>query len=102
MQVTSDSLFHFTTSLKKLKGIIKEKFRVSYCAERCKLNYETHQSIYPMVSFCDIPLSIARNHLRSYGEYAIGLNKQWGITNKLNPVVYVEANSILAADSEYN
>lgn len=97
MQVTADSLFHFTTSLRKLEGIIRDKFRISYCAERCKLDYETHDSVYPIVSFCDVPLSMAKN-LRSYGDYAIGLTKQWGIANQLNPVVYVEANSILASD----
>jgi hypothetical protein len=51
-----------------------------------------------MISFCDIPLSLAKQHISKYGKFAIGLSKEWGITNRLNPVLYIESNSIIAND----
>jgi hypothetical protein len=51
-----------------------------------------------MISFCDIPLSLAKEQISKYGGYAIGMSKEWGITNRLNPVLYVEKNSIIAND----
>ena len=98
MQVTSDTLFHFTTSLKNLKDILSKKFLLTYCHEKYLLDYETHDSYYPMVTFCDIPLSLAKDHIEKYGSYAIGMTKEWGIKNNLNPVVYIEKDSLLAKD----
>jgi hypothetical protein len=51
-----------------------------------------------MISFCDIPLSLAKDQILNYGSYAIGMSKEWGIANRLNPVLYVESNSIIASD----
>jgi len=85
MAISSNSLFHYTDSINALKGILKNGFRLSYCLEEFMA--------YPMVSFCDIPLSHAKEHFKNYGNYAIGMKLQWGIENKLNPVLYVEKNS---------
>lgn len=52
--------------------------------------------IFPMVSFCDIPLSHSRAHRDAYGDYVIGLTKTWGETNRLNPLVYISSGSDLA------
>jgi len=98
MQVTSDTLFHFTPSLKNLKNILSKKFQLTYCHEKYLLDYETHNSYYPMISFCDIPLSLAKNQIERYGSYAIGMTKDWGTNNNLNPVVYLEKDSLLSKD----
>jgi uncharacterized protein YqgV (UPF0045/DUF77 family) len=98
MQVTSDTLFHFTTSLKNLKNILSKKFHITYCREKYTLNNETHDYYFPMVSFCDIPLALAKDQIDKYGSYAIGMTKEWGIKNKLNPVVYIEKDSLLGND----
>ncbi|MCE7059210.1 abortive infection system antitoxin AbiGi family protein [Dyadobacter sp. CY343] len=66
----------------------------------------------PMVSFCDIPLSSIRDHLETYGfeykyenfgrekskkiGYAIGLTKEWGKRNDMNPLLYLVFGSNLA------
>jgi len=49
-----------------------------------------------MVCFCDIPLSQTKRHSKNYGSYAIGLTKKWGMTNKINPVIYAYPNSTTA------
>jgi len=46
-----------------------------------------------MVSFCDIPMSEIKNHISKYGSYGIGLTREWGQKNNLNPVFYVDKNS---------
>lgn len=47
----------------------------------------------PMVSFCDIPLSQIKDHIRKYGSYGIGLTKEWAKSNRLSPVQYVAADA---------
>jgi hypothetical protein len=98
MQVTSDTLFHFTSSLKNLKNILDIKFRLTYCHEEYFLTNKKQSSYYPMLSFCDIPLSLAKNQIKKYGPYAIGMSKDWAMKNNLNPVVYIEKDSLLAKD----
>ncbi len=51
---------------------------------------------FPMVCFCDIPLSQASEHMRSYGQYAIGMSKDWGIRSGIAPVLYTYDSSPLA------
>ncbi len=98
MQVSSDNLFHFTTSLKNLESILTKKFQLSYCKESFTTMDEIQSYYFPMVTFCDIPLSLAKDHIKKYGSYAIGLAKEWGIKHRLNPVIYVEKGSIIAND----
>ena len=98
MQVTSDSLFHFTSSRKNLESILTKKFQLSYCKEEFTIVDETQSYHFPMVTFCDIPLSLTKDHIKKYGCYAIGLSKQWGVKNQLNPVIYVEKGSVIAND----
>jgi len=51
---------------------------------------------FPLISFCDIPLSQASKHMTTYGNYALGLNKEWGIRNGVAPVLYCYPNSTAA------
>lgn len=73
-----------------VKKILKDGFWPRYCLE--DLSWYIHNVDYvafPMVCFCDIPLSRIRNHVNFYGEYGIGVTKSWAIKNKLNPVSYL-------------
>jgi len=110
--LSSNSLFHFTSKAEYLIGILKNDFIPRYCYEETTLNKDLNRGkllgALPMVCFCDIPLGQITNHLATYGSYGIGMSKEWGIKNKLNPIIYINENSKLAnsfgliTDSIYN
>jgi hypothetical protein len=91
----ASSLFHFTNSIDILQSILKDGFWPRYCLEDVQwqghVNYEF--VAYPMVCFCDIPISRIAEHVAFYGSYGIGLTKQWGIKNNLNPVIYFSGDN---------
>jgi len=94
--VSSNALIHFTNDKERLKSIFLENFRVGYCKEAPTLGGFGTTCYVPMVSFCDIPLSQIKDHISKYGEYGIGLTREWGIRQKLNPVLYLEPSSLLS------
>lgn len=96
MPVSSNTLFHFTNSIDNLLNIMREDFIPHFSLEKIKLGKMNFNFAYPMVCFCDIPLSQIKNHIKHYGNYGIGLTKEWGKENKLNPVQYIERNSDLS------
>jgi hypothetical protein len=97
MNPKSHTLFHFTKSADVLKLIMKNGFWPRYCLEDVEwLGYDGFDFIaYPMVCFCDIPLSRAQEHVKFYGEYGIGLTKEWAESNKITPILYVSSNNNL-------
>lgn len=94
MKPKSDNLFHFTRSLDTLLSILQNGFYPKCCMEDIEwfdLPNDV-QMAFPMCCFCDIPLSRLSEHTDYYGNYGVGLTKDWGIRNKLNPVVYTPPN----------
>lgn len=92
----ASSLFHFTRKIETILKIIEGK------SLRASLNLESVQNYFPdkkyiatpMVCFCDIPLKfISNNHTKRYGEYGLGFKKNWGIRNKVSPILYRLENS---------
>lgn len=98
MVISSETLFHFTKSANNLINILTNEFRPKFCYEDKKLLFpellEKEAYAIPMVCFCDLPLSNVNEHLQFYGNYGIGLSKEWGIKNGLNPVLYLAPESL--------
>ena len=95
MSLSTNSVIHYTDSLSNIKGILKNGFRIKYCLETFISKESYFSGAFAMVSFCDIPLSETKNHIKSYGGYGIGLSKEWATENGMNPVLYIDKDSIV-------
>ena len=99
--LSSSCFSHFTDKIENIVSILSNGFRPFYSLEQFEIKINEIEFQYnlgiPMISFCDLPLTLAKDNLKDYGGYGIGLSKDWIINNKLSPVRYVDRTS-----SEYN
>ena len=89
--LSSETLFHFTSSLDVLTAIFETGFQARYVYEKIpgtKLAYFVR-----CVCFCDIPLGAVKWHLNWYGNYGIGLNRPWAKKNNITPVTYIHTKT---------
>lgn len=113
-KINASSLFHFTGGIEALKGILEKGFWFSYCYEEYDnaiiFNNEHNEHAcsfvgsngtkrgvaIPMICFCDIPLLRVQEHAECYGEYIIGINKDYveSLSYRLNPVLYLFSRNI--------
>ena len=94
MQPKSHTLFHFTKNLEFLKDILLNGFWPRFCLEDVKwYNSNDSQAAYPIVCFCDIPLSRVDEHVDFYGNFGLGVTKEWAKLNRLSPVIYLNEGS---------
>ena len=102
--ISANTLFHFTSDITNLLGILAHNFYPRYCLEDHSAFWPNkfpsacaygHVAI-PMVCFCDIPLSSIRSHVGVYGKYALRLTKAWGERRRISPVMYAQNDSISA------
>ncbi len=91
--VSTNTLFHFTPKIEYLKEILSGFFSPRISIESHTFSNEKGLLAFPMKCFCDIPLSQVQKHMNNYGKYAIGLSKEWGIANKVAPIIYYCDNS---------
>ena len=94
--ISSSSIFHFTNKFEYLKNILKDEFIPRYSLENLRIGKANFEIAIPMICFCDIPLSNIKQHIRKYGDYAIGMSIEWADNNGINPVIYLKDNSILS------
>ncbi len=100
MAVSANTLFHFT-SIKGLTGILSSSgFYCQYSDEHFEniLPSKSHYrfTYIPMISFCDLTIMQLANdsvHRKNFGDFGIGLTKEWGIRNGVSPVMYVHRES---------
>lgn len=102
MGLSSNTLIHQTNCKENLIGILNEGFSVHYCYERVTAKNGIIEAAFPMVCFCDIPLSELRKHLDAYGYYGIGLKKTWAKEKGMNPVLYFDDKSDLLNTTREN
>ncbi len=97
MSVSSKSLFHFTNEMANLVNILKDGFFWPiYCPEVDKEKKNNiHAYAFPMVCFCDIPLSQISEHTKDYGFYAIAMSKEWAKSKGVSPVIYYSGKDSL-------
>jgi hypothetical protein len=99
----SNYLFHFDPEPTRLISALQQKgFILNYVVEDfsflCADNLST--VAFPMLCFCDIPDTGSRlaPHIRKYGQYGIGLTKEWGYAHNIQPVHYLTDNSPFVSD----
>ena len=100
--LSANTLFHFTRNKEALISILKTKFYPRLCQEEMVLFKGKGKVGYPMVCFCDIPLSQIENHTNTYGKYAIGLRKTWAIKLGITPILYTHLNSLVCSHLRNN
>ena len=102
MLPSSSSLFHYTKEKETFEKILSNGLMYSESVEYCPneiivtgLEYTNKSAfIVPMVCFCDIPISRTIAHRNTYGNYAIGFDKEFlrnKLISNLNPVNYVSS-----------
>ena len=93
---SANTLFNFMKKFKYLEEMIEEKcIYPRYSKEDFSfLNIPNIETFYiAMKCFCDIHLHMVSEHKKEFGDYAIGLTKEWGVRNGLQPVIYCNKNS---------
>lgn len=107
MTISASSLFHFTESLENLVSILTHEFRPRLSFEDAGFMFEgvppgddAFAWTVPVSSFCDIPLSQALQHMGTYGNFGIGLTKEWGIRSGVAPVLYSHPRSPVSKSIE--
>jgi len=98
--ISTDNLYHYTRRFDWILSILENGFEFRRCEEDLPLTGFSSSvfsfpgiikySIYPkVVCFCDLPFNLVSDHVNQYGEYCIGLTKEWGMKNGITPIRYV-------------
>lgn len=83
--VSAQTLFQFTRELKTLEKILSSQgFWPQYCLE---YGWSKRFAV-PECCFCNTPFSAIHHHMKIYGEYGVGMSRQWGISKGLSPLMY--------------
>ena len=107
MNISAQSLYHYTPKFDNMIGIIQKGFKYNIIVEELPLTTYTqsffsrfdkygvikYQQQIPIVCFCDIPFNLIDEHRNQYGKYCIGLSKEWAIDNGITPVRYIHYGS---------
>jgi len=94
--ISSTTLFNFTDKLEYLIDNLENGF---YCANTYEsLPTGANGYVAPMVCFCDIPLSLIKEHFNWYGRYGIGIKRAYARSLGVNPVWYVTSENRLVTN----
>lgn len=96
--ISSNTLFNFMTKYDFLIQALEKGLWPRYSVEPC---WNGKHFAIPMLCFCDIPLSHIKKHIGEYGEYGIGITKDFARKHNLTPVVYVSPDSTMMSKIKY-
>jgi hypothetical protein len=91
--LSSTTLFNFTDTFERLVGNIEKGIYCGDIYEKLPKFGSPTGYIVPMVCFCDIPLGIIKEHLDWYGNYALGIKREYARQYKVNPVWYIHKDN---------
>lgn len=86
-RISSTTLFNFTDSIEYLINNLKDGFYCHNTYEKLPLRNNGYR--VPMACFCDIPLSLIKEHFNWYGRYGIGIKRTYARQQGVKPVWYV-------------
>lgn len=90
-KLSAETLFNFTDSLDFLLNNLTSGI---YCHNSYeKLPIKDNGYTAPMACFCDIPLSLIKDHFEWYGRYGLGIKRSYARDNGVRPVWYVTSES---------
>lgn len=92
-RISSSTLFNFTDSIDYLVNNLKYGFYCHNTYEKLPLKNNGYR--VPMACFCDIPLSLIKEHFDWYGRYGIGIKRTYARKQGVKPVWYVTSESNL-------
>lgn len=93
----TSSIFRFCNERNMLQKYLETGIFPNYCEEdfsNNELNIDLVIGI-PMASFCDIPITLLAEHYSRYGEYGLGLSKEWAIKRGISPIMYITNENTL-------
>ncbi len=92
-RISSTTLFNFTD---KIEYLIDNLNNGIYCHNTYeKLPIRNNGYYVPMACFCDIPLSLIKEHFDWYGRYGIGVKRTYARNQGVKPVWYITSESNL-------
>ncbi len=95
---SANTLFKFMKKMDYLKEIIKNCAIIPRYNDEIinylKITLIGDRIAFPMICFCDINLTKLKLHAKKYGDYGIGIKKEWAYKNvDIEPIHYVNPNS---------
>lgn len=113
MEISSSSLFHHKKKFKYFIEILYNGFEHRASDESLPFTPNSSSAFYApggiqydfqfgAVCFTDLPSDKIQPHIDQYGEYIIGLSKDWGIINGITPIRYVHRYTPDVFDDKVN
>lgn len=93
MGLSANTLWHMTKKDAFMSILKSKQFRYSYSLERAFPVKNMKGVAFPMISMSDLPFSEIATTKWTYGDYAIGLSREWGVKNGFSPVWYCNTGS---------
>ncbi|MBQ6430883.1 MAG: hypothetical protein IJJ99_03280 [Oscillospiraceae bacterium] len=97
---SANTLFNFMKRQEYLKQIIsKQAILPRYVQEDISyLGIDIQSISIPMTCFCDINMQKIAAHTRVYGRYGIAFHKNWSIKHGIQPIHYINPDSLICKD----